>query len=360
MKVIMTGGGTGGHIYPAIAIADEIKRRDPESEILFVGTNHGMEKDIVPKNGYELKFITVSGLNRRKPWKNVGTLRDLKKGTDEAKAILRKFRPDIVIGTGGYVCGPVVRSAASMGIRTYIHEQNAFPGLTNRLLSRKVNRVFIAFEDAAGYFRTKDKPVVVGNPVRRSFANLSREEARRSLGVADEDFVVLSFGGSLGARKINDEMKIAVERLRDRTGLKIFFVTGRRYYEEITSNADASDARVTYLRYIDDMPKYLSACDLAITRSGALTVSEITACGRASIMIPSPYVTNNHQYYNAKVVADRAGSILVEEKDLKPGMVADVIGRLMNDRDRVKRMERNSREIGRTDAADVMCDIMGI
>ena len=155
-------------------------------------------------------------------------------------------------------------------------------------------------------------------------------------------------------------MKIAVERLHDRNGLKIFFVTGRRYYDEITASADPGDARVSYMRYIDDMPKYLGACDLAITRSGALTVSEITACGRASIMIPSPYVTNNHQYFNAKVAADRAASILIEEKDLKPGMIADLIGRLMDDRPRVERMEKNAAAIGRTDAADVMCDIMGI
>lgn len=360
MKVIMTGGGTGGHIYPAIAIAEEIKRRDPDASILFVGTDHGMEKDIVPKNGYDLKFVTVSGLNRKKLWKNVQTLKDLKKGMDEAKAIIKEFQPDLVIGTGGYVCGPVVRTAASMGIRTYIHEQNAFPGLTNKLLSKKVNRVFIAFEDAADYFKTKDKPITVGNPVRKAFAEMTREEARSLLGISPDDFVVLSFGGSLGARRINDEMKIAVEKLQDRAGLKMFFVTGKRYYDDITANADMSNARVTYMKYIDDMPKYLNACDLAITRSGALTVSEITACGRASIMIPSPYVTNNHQFFNAKVAADRAASILIEEKDLKPGVVADVIGKLMNDRDRVKRMENNSKMIGRMDAADVMCDIMGI
>ena len=247
-----------------------------------------------------------------------------------------------------------------MGIRTYIHEQNAFPGLTNKLLSRKVNRVFIAFEDAAGYFKTKDRPVVVGNPVRKSFAETSREEARRLLGIDPEDFVVLSFGGSLGAKKINDEMKIAAEDLKDRKGLRLFFVTGKRYYDEIVENADPAESRVTYLKYIDNMPAYLSACNLAITRSGALTVSEIAACGRASVMIPSPYVTNNHQFFNAKVASDRAASILIEEKDLKPGMISELIGKLMNDRARVERMENNSRNLGRTDAADVMCDIMGL
>lgn len=360
MRVIMTGGGTGGHIYPAIAVAEEIKRRDPEAEIIFVGTQRGMEKDIVPKHGYELKFVTVSGLNRKQLWKNVQTVKDLKKGLDEAKAIIKEFRPDIVIGTGGYVCGPVVRTAASMGIKTYIHEQNAFPGLTNKLLSRKADRVFIAFEEAASYFKTKDTPVVVGNPVRKRFAEISREEARQELGIDPDDFVVLSFGGSLGAQKINDEMKIAAQRFGDRKGIRIFFVTGKRYYDEITKDIDPAESGVTYLKYIDDMPKYLAACDLAVTRSGALTVSEITACGRASVMIPSPYVTNNHQYFNAKVAADRDAAILIEEKNLAEGAVAGLIDELSADRERVKNMENNSKSIGRTDAAGVMCDIMGI
>ncbi len=358
MKAILTGGGTGGHIYPAIAIADEIKRRWPSSQIIFVGTDHGMEKDIVPANGYELRFVTASGLNRRQLWKNVKTIRDLKKGMREARAIIQEFQPDFVIGTGGYVCGPVMSVASSMGIPTYIHEQNAFPGLTNKILSRKAEKLFIAFEEAGKYFKTKDKPIVVGNPVRKSFEEIRREDARRALGTPEDDFVVLSFGGSLGARKINEEMAEAVKRLHDRTGLKIFFVTGRRYYDEIVSQADLTDARVTYLKYIDDMPKYLSACDLAVTRSGALTVSEITACGRASVMVPSPYVTHNHQYYNAKVVADRGGSILIEEKDLDASTIADLIARLMDDKKRVKRMEKNAKSLGRTDAADVICDVI--
>ena len=360
MKVIMTGGGTGGHIYPAIAIADEIKSRHPDAEIIFVGTERGMEKDIVPKAGYPIKFITVSGLNRKNPIKLIKTLKDLNHGLHEAKQIIKEFKPDLVIGTGGYVCGPVMKTAAGMGIKTYIHEQNAFPGLTNKLLSRGAERVFVAFDDAKKYFKTKKEPVTVGNPVRHAFTEVDRQAARESLGVKEDEFMVLSFGGSLGAQRINDEMTVAAERLRDRAGLRIFFVTGKRYYSSIMENADKTNARVTYLQYIDDMPKYLNACDLAITRSGALTVSEITACGRASVMIPSPYVTNNHQYYNAKVVADRCGAILIEEKDLTNGEVADEIEQLMNDRQILEKMEKASAALGTVTSAGKICDIIGI
>ncbi len=360
MKVIMTGGGTGGHIYPAVAIADEIKSRDRSSEILFVGTERGMEKDIVPRSGYPINFITVSGLDRKHIWKNIKTVLDLNKGLHEAREIVAEFKPDIVIGTGGYVCEPVVRTAYKMGIKTYIHEQNAFPGLTNKLLSRHTDRVFVAFDEAKEYFRSEREPVTVGNPVRKAFREPDRRKAREALGINQDDFVVLSFGGSLGAQRINDEMKIAVERFRYRPGCKIFFVTGRRYYRAITEKADMDNARVTYLEYIDDMAEYLSACDLAVTRSGALTVSEITACGRASIMIPSPYVTNNHQYFNARVVADRGGAVLIEEKNLNEGDVADAIDRIMSDRAALVKMERASLEIGRTDSAEVICDMIGI
>jgi len=360
MKVIMTGGGTGGHIYPAIAIADEIKRRDSSAEILFVGTERGMEKDIVPRSGYPIRFITVSGLNRKQIWKNIKTMLDLNKGLHEARKIIEEFKPDIVIGTGGYVCEPVVRTAYKMGVKAYIHEQNAFPGLTNKILSRHTDRVFVAFDEAKKYFEVKKEPVTTGNPVRRAFGETDREKAREALGVNQDDFVVLSFGGSLGAQRINDEMKIAARRFKDRAGCKIFFVTGRRYYKEFTENADMNDARVTYLEYIDDMPKYLAACDLAVTRAGALTVSEITACGRASIMIPSPYVTNNHQYFNAKVVADKGGAVLIEEKDMKGGEVADAIEKIMSDRAALEKMEKAAKSIGRTNAAETICDMIGI
>ncbi len=360
MRVIMTGGGTGGHIYPAIAIAEEIKKRHPDAEIIFAGTTHGMEKDIVPANGYELRYITVSGLDRRNPLKNFKTAKDLMKGMAESKKLMKECKPDVVIGTGGYVCGPVVRAAAQTGIRSFIHEQNAFPGLTNKLLSKKVETVFTAFEEAVPYFKTKKPVITVGNPVRSAFAKTSRDEARKALGLSEDEFVVLSFGGSLGAQTINDQMQDAVRRFAGKDGIRIIFATGKRYYDRITGSAENIPQNVTYMRYIDDMPIYLAACDLAVTRAGALTVSEIMACGRASIMIPSPNVTANHQYYNAKSVADKNAAILIEEKNLAEGTVADVIERMADDRSTTASMSENAAKAGRIDAAKVICDTIGI
>ncbi|MDD7409248.1 MAG: undecaprenyldiphospho-muramoylpentapeptide beta-N-acetylglucosaminyltransferase [Anaerovoracaceae bacterium] len=360
MKVIMSGGGTGGHIYPAIAIADEIKRRHPEAEILFVGTEHGMEREIVPKAGYPIKFITVRGFDRKHLLRNIDTVKELNKGLHEAKKIIADFKPDYVIGTGGYVCGPVVRSAYKAHIPSFIHEQNAFPGLTNKLLSKHVDRVFLAFTEAKEYFKCKAEPVTVGNPVRSAFTETSREESRKALGIDEGDFVVLGFGGSLGAQRINDEMKLVAERFAGRTGVRVIWATGKRYYKEIMGAPHPEADNITYMEYINDMPKYLKACDLVVSRSGALTVSEITACGRPSIMIPSPYVTNNHQYYNAMVVADRGGAVVIEEKNLAEGQVADTAESLEADPERLVLMAHMSESLGRTDAASVICDTIGI
>lgn len=356
----MSGGGTGGHIYPSIAIAEEIRKRHPDAEILFVGTEHGMEKKIVPANGYPIRYITVSGFDRRHPAKNIKVLNDLRKGMGEAKKILKSFRPDLVIGTGGYVCGPVVRSACQLGIPSYIHEQNAFPGLTNKLLSKKADRVFLAFEDARQHFKVKNEPVITGNPVRKAFAEAARDESRERLGIAPDEFVILGFGGSLGARRINEVMMEVAEHFASRQNIRIFFTTGRSYYQAIMEGKHPEANHITYLEYIDDMPVYLGACDIAVTRSGALTVSEITAAGRASIMIPSPNVTDNHQFYNAKVVADRGGAVLIEEKDLAEGQVPQMIEKLINDGEKLVSMEEAAAAIGRTDAARIICDTIGI
>ncbi len=360
MKVIMSGGGTGGHIYPAIAIADEIRRRHPEAEILFVGTERGMERDIVPKNGYPIRYITVSGFDRRHLTKNIKTLRDLRKGMKEARNIIREFQPDYVIGTGGYVCGPVVRSAYRQGIPAFIHEQNAFPGLTNKLLSRHVKQVFLAFEDAGDYFKTSVPPMAVGNPVRSAFREISREESRKKLGIRADDFVILGFGGSLGAQCINEQMQKIAEGFAGRENTRVFFATGKRYYPEIMKNPHVEADNITYMEYINDMPLYLAACDLAITRSGALTVSEITACGRASVMIPSPNVTANHQFFNAKYAADRGACILLEEKDLADSPAVDAVEELYRNPEKVRAMEEAASSAGRTDAAEVICRSIGI
>ncbi len=358
MKVIMTGGGTGGHIYPAIAIADKIKSKNPDAEILFVGTKRGLECELVPKNGYDIEFITVSGFNRKNLIKNVKTLRDLAEGSRESKRILKKFKPDVVIGTGGYVCGPIMRTAAKMNIPTYIHEQNAFPGVTNKLLEKSAKKVFIAFPAAAEHFHHKDKLVVTGNPVRRNFFKAEKTQARKELDIPEDVFVLMSFGGSRGAEKINEVMLDALPDFAEKRNLFTVFVTGRYYIESVKKEICERDItlgkNVRLLEYIDNMDKYIAACDLVVSRAGALTVSEITVCGRASVLVPSPNVTGNHQYYNAKAVADAGGAILVEDKDFTAEVLKENVYKLMNDRKMLAELEHESKNAAPGDAAEII------
>lgn len=364
MKVIMTGGGTGGHIYPAIAIADKIKRKHPDAEILFVGTEKGMEKDLVPKNGYDIRFITVSGFHRKKLWKNIKTAMDLVKGNRQANKIIKEFEPDLVIGTGGYVCGPVVRAAHKKGIKTYIHEQNAFPGITNKLLEKYVDNVFISFPESKDYFKDPSKLVVTGNPIRKSFLLCGMNDSREKMGIQPIEFVILCFGGSLGAGKINSTMIHVIKAINGMTDTRLFFITGRHYYKKVLetlkeNEIDLND-NIKILEYADNMHEYLSAADLVISRAGALTVSEITACGKASILIPSPNVTGNHQFFNAKVVADKGGAIIVEERELSDEKLLGTILRLKNNKEALNTMSAASAKIGRIDAVDMIYDHLGI
>ena len=325
MRVIMTGGGTGGHIYPAIAIANKIMERTNDSEILFVGTRRGMESRLVPENGYEIRYITVSGLNRKNMIKNIKVFRDYRKGKAQARAIIEEFKPDVVIGTGGYVSGPVVRTAAAMGIRCFLQEQNAVAGVANRMLERYVEKIFLGFEEGGKYFKHKDKLVVSGNPVRSEFFNADPKAAREKLGIDPDKFVVLSFGGSLGAGKINRAMMDVVKAYNGKEGIEVFFGTGKSYYAPIMTELhdmgeDPKD-NIHVLEYINNMQDVLAACDLVISRSGALTVSEISLCGKPSILIPSPNVTGDHQTFNARAISDKGGAILLEEKNLTEGVL---------------------------------------
>lgn len=356
MRVILTGGGTGGHIYPAIAIADRIKKTDEMAEILFVGTERGLESELVPQHGYDIEFITVSGFNRKNLLKNIAVIGKVLKGSAEAKDIITKFKPDIVIGTGGYVCGPVVRTAAKLGIPCFIHEQNAFAGMTNKLLERYVKKVFLGFNEAAGCFKNKEKLVFTGNPVREGFFNLNRKECKRKLAIDENKFVVLCFGGSRGATGINDVMLEVCENFSGLSDIKLIFVTGKIYYGEICElvkqkGIDKNDS-VEFKKYIDDMPIYLGAADLVISRSGALTVAELMVCNRASILIPSPNVTANHQYYNAKAVADVGAAKIIVEKDLTAENIIKTISEIKNDENLRANMENASALASKKDAVE--------
>ena len=369
MKAIVTGGGTGGHIYPAIAIADELKRRYPDAEILYVGTEHGMEADFVPRAGYPIRFIHSAGFDRKHLAKNVGTVAKIVKGETEARAILKEFRPDFVIGTGGYVSLPMLRVAQFERIPTFIHEQNAFAGVANKLVSRQTKTVFVAFEAAKKRFPDAPAVEVVGNPVRAEFVTADRSACRKALGLADDTFALLCFGGSLGALMVNKNFSEAIPAILgtdQKQKTRIYYATGKMYYDEYRAKleeggipfcspeeaAAGSDAPVVLMPYVHKMYELLPAADLVISRAGALTVAEITVTGRASILIPSPNVTENHQYHNAKAVADQGGALLLEEKDLTPERLCSLTEDMRSHPDARKAMEEAARAASIPDSAE--------
>lgn len=360
MRVIMTGGGTGGHVYPAIAIADEIRKRYKDAAVLFVGAEDGMERKIVPENGYELEVIAVDGFNRKHLLKNFKVLKKLRKASSKSKEIIKSFRPDVVIGTGGYASAPVVKMAQKMNIPTYIHEQNAFPGVTNKMLESHADKVFLGFKAAEEHFRHKEKLITSGNPVRASFSEINKNEARRSLGFKPSDFVVLAFGGSQGAGKINKAMVKVIEAFNGVDNFKICLGTGKYYYDAILNELEEKDIvlkdNISVSEYINDMDKYLAASDIVVSRSGALTVAEVTVCGKPAIFIPSPHVTGNHQYHNAMAVARCGGAVVLEEDQLEDEKLSSEILKLKNNPEILKDMATKSAACAPRDAAKIICD----
>ena len=357
MKVIMTGGGTGGHIYPAIAIANKIKKENKDAEILFVGTQKGLESSLVPENGYEIKTITVRGFNRKKLLTNFKTITDLLKGIKEAKKIIEDFNPDVVIGTGGYVCGPVVYAASKKGKKTFIQEQNAFPGLTNKLLEKHVKNVFISFEKSKEYFKKKNKLILTGNPLREEFINFDEKKSKDIIGLKENQFGILYFGGSRGAETLNEVMIDVAKKISEEADTKLFFVTGEKHYDkvsEILKEKVGNTNSVEVYKYIHNISDYMIGSNLIISRAGAVTISEIAAIGKPSIIIPSPYVTNNHQYFNGKVLEDNKGAIMIEEKNLSSEKITESIKTLKNNKSKYISMANNCKVLGNTEALDII------
>lgn len=354
MKVMMTGGGTGGHIYPAIAIADKIKLEDPTGSILFVGTKRGKESELVPQSGYPIEFLHVTGFNRKSVLRNVKVIIDYNVALREAGKLIERFQPDVVIGTGGYVSAPLIRAAAKRGVRTFIQEQNAIPGLTNRLLEKDVEKVFLGFAECSTGFKYPDKHIYSGNPVRKDFYTADKQLCREVLKLDYDAFVVLAFGGSQGAGRINKAMLEVVDFYNGNPKVIVIFVPGKYYHlpvlTEIKEKGIQLADNIRILEYIDDMAKYLPAADLIISRSGALTVSEIEVSGKPAILIPSPIVTGDHQLFNANVLGNRGGAVVIEEKNLTDEGLLYEIQKLMTDKCRLEEMGRQSKEAATKDA----------
>ncbi len=348
MKVLISCGGTGGHINPGLAIADIIRAKYPDAEFLFAGTPKGMESKLVPQAGYKIETIKVAGFQRRISIENIGrnakALAYLATSGKRAKEIITNFKPDIAIGTGGYAAGPVIRKAARMGIPTAIHEQNAYPGVTNKLLSKEVDHVMLTVKEALDFMdASKFEYTVTGLPVRSSINHISKAEARRNLGF-NNDFTILSFGGSLGAGCINDTMTEAVKwhfgKKLNINHIHGYGGMGKDTFPQAMKAAGIplKSDRLRISEYINDMDVCLAAADLVICRSGASTLAELEAAGKASILIPSPIVAGNHQYHNAMVLGKAGAAEVIEQKNASPEKLIAEIEKLYNSPEKVTEM----------------------
>lgn len=323
MKVLMTGGGTGGHVYPALAIADTICEKEPDSNIAFVGTSHGIENKLVPAAGYPLHHVEIQGIRRSFSLSNLKTAWLVFTSVFKAKKLLRTFQPDLVVGTGGYVSWPVVKAASQMGIPTALHESNAIPGVAVKVLQDDVDLLFVCFEQSRTLLHHPQKAITVGNPMRMQPNKISYQAAREALGIAHKyRRFILSLGGSMGAEQINFCMLDLMEKhIAAHPEILHVHASGSLEYEA-TKALFAQKGLDRYenlklVEYIYDMPTQMAAADIVINRSGSMTLSELALLHKPCILIPSPNVTNNHQYKNAKVLADRGGAVLIEEKDLQ-------------------------------------------
>ena len=358
-KFLFATGGTGGHINPALAVAGYIRENYPKAEILFVGTADRMEAQLVPAAGYDFKTIEIQGFSRELNLgglrHNIHTVELLLKSEKQAKKIITDFDPDVVIGFGGYVSGPVLSVAARMGIPTAVHEQNAFPGVTNKNLAKKVDVVMLTAPEAEKLLKPKNPCVVTGLPIRGEIIGANKEFARAEMKL-DSRPLILSMGGSLGARAINEAVKYLIEKRYYKKDCYYLHATGKAgvsLIDEIGKEIDlGSNPQIMLREYINDMDRCLAAADLVVCRAGASSLSEIQALGKPSILVPYPYAAENHQYYNAKTMSDRDAAILIEEKDFTGERLLSEVEKLLSDPEKLRTMGENAKKMAILDASE--------
>ena len=345
MKVVISAGGTGGHIYPAISIINKIKEYDPSTEILYIGTTDRMEHEIIPKMNIPYFGIEISGLS-----KNIGksfkSIKRLLKSLKLVKNKLLEFKPDIVIGVGGYVTFPVIYEAHKLGIKTIIHEQNSIPGKSNKFLTRYVDKIFVSLPGSIKYF-PKDKVILTGNP-RSSEAIKAIKINKKDLRLHDNKKLVLIVMGSLGSLTINQELLDIVSKFKDKD-YEVLLVTGKNYFDKF-KNIKITNVKI--VPFLDNMLNVLKVCDLIVTRAGASTIAEITAIGLPSILVPSPYVANNHQFYNAMELVDNKAALMLEEKDFKSDSLLNKIDLVLNDDKLSREMHENTLKLGHPNSSE--------
>ena len=371
MKILFATGGTAGHINPALAVASYIREKYPDSKILFVGTADHMESRLVPNAGFDFKTIKISGFRRSFAPKaivhNIKTVCQLVTSNSACKKIIKDFKPDVAVGFGGYVSVPVLQTAVSMHIPTCIHEQNAYPGITNKTLAKEVDKVMLTVEDAKKHLEPKNEVVVTGLPVRGELLKARKDISRKELGIPNGKYLVLSFGGSLGAKPLNDAMfDILLESANNDKYYHIHSVgtNGGEFLEKFKENGFVDGKKglvkgnVEVRQYIDDMDTCMSGADLVIGRAGASSLSEIEALGKASILIPSPYVAENHQFHNAMALVNRGAGSIIEEKDLTTASLKEAIDSMLSNPAKLIQIEENAKNMAITDARERIADII--
>ncbi len=346
MRVIIVAGGTGGHIYPALAIINKIKNMEPNSEFLYIGTTDRMEHELIPKKNIPYIGIEMQGLNRKNILKNISVLNKYINAKRKAKKIIKEFNPDVVIGVGGYITSPVLNAAHSLKYKTVIHEQNSYPGISNLSLAKKVDKILVSLPDTINYF-PKEKTVYTGNP-RSEEIILIKEAKKSELQLTPTKKLVVIVMGSLGSATVNEKLLELVPKFSDKK-YEVLLVTGENYYDDYKNINVPKNVKI--VPFLSNLINILKVADLIISRAGATTIAEITAIGLPSILVPSPYVTNNHQLKNARELEKNGACLVLEEKDFNSDNILNLIDKILNNADFYKKMSIASKKMGVTDSA---------
>lgn len=360
MRVIIAAAGTAGHINPGLAIANRIKKEEKDSKIIFIGTTRGLENDLVPRAGYELKTIEAYGLSKKISLENIKKMYKTLKGYGEAKKIIKEFKPDIVIGTGGYICGATISSAHKLKIPTMLHESNAFPGKAIKILASKTNTILVSFKDAIPRIKNGNNVVFTGTPVKIKKKNYSESEKSRIIhesGLNEEMPIVLVFGGSQGAKRINDTM-IDIIKNKENKNYQVIWATGPKQYDVIKEQLETLNISINNIKnvkiipYIYNMEELMNTVDIIVARSGAMTITEISNLGKPSILVPLPNVSHDHQLYNAKALEKVGAAKIILDKDINGQKLNTVIKDMVLNKDKIKKMGENALKISTIDAED--------
>ena len=353
MRVIVSAGGTGGHIYPAIAIINKIKEKEPNSDFLYIGTSNRMEKDIIPAMGIKYEPLTMSGLERKLTLRNFKVLTNFLKARKKCKQIIKDFNPDVVIGCGGYVTAPVIWAANKLGKNTFIHEQNSVVGLSNKYLSKYATKVGVSFESTIKDF-PKNKVVYTGNPCGEK-AKKTEKANKEEYKLSNNKKLVLIVMGSLGSKTINEKVTSFINNFKDKE-YEVMFVTGKEYYEKVKNIQIPDNVKIT--SYINNLPALMKSTDLIITRAGASTISEILAINLPAIFIPSPYVTNNHQYKNAMDLVNKNAGLILEEKEFNWENLEKAIDSTLGNKDKYQDIKNNLKSLGISNSSEKIYNVL--